>query len=97
MRERRVESYLHKQVTAAGGTTRKFKGRVNNPDRIVIWPTPPGALLLQPRVHFIECKAPRKKARAGQTREHKRLRAFGCCVFVLDTLLKIDHYVRGCK
>ena len=91
IREREIEHYLHKQVTAAGGTTRKFKGRINDPDRIVIWPA--RGLCDNVPIHFIECKRPGGKARAGQLREHRRLRAFGCLVLVLNTKKLIDTYV----
>lgn len=86
MRESTVEKYLHKQVVKAGGWTYKFKspGRRNVPDRIVIWPA---------QVDMAECKAPGKKPRAGQVREHKRLTTFNIDVFVLDTKEKIDRYV----
>jgi len=84
-RERVIERLLHRQVEMRGGTTRKLKGRVNDCDRLVIWPR--GA------VHFVECKAPGKKARQGQLREHKRLHALGCKVYVLDTLDAVRNYV----
>lgn len=93
MRESAIELHLHREVTKAGGTTRKFKspGRAHVPDRIVIWgrfgPVP-GCW-----VHFVECKAPGKKPRPGQVREHARLQALGCTVLVLDTKDKIDDYV----
>lgn len=99
MRERVVEKHLHAQVTAAGGTTRKMGGRKNNCDRVVIWPSincasgvksfrPGGAI-----THYVETKAPGKKARAGQLREHQRLRNLGCAVYVLDTKQKVDAYI----
>ncbi len=100
MRESTVEKYLHDQVTAKGGTTRKFKGRRNNPDRIVIWPefktfaAHIGIYETTPvRIHFVETKAPGKGARDGQKREHLRLRKLGCTVCVLDTKAKVDRYV----
>lgn len=99
MRERDVESYLHQQVTAAGGTTRKFSSatRANNPDRIVIWP-PDGpaccGLMARARIDFVELKAPGKRARPGQMREHIRLRAYGCQVFVIWSKALIDDYVK---
>ena len=98
MRESIIEKYLHKQVTAAGGTTRKFTGWKNVPDRIVIWPTihtfeKPRIVKDAARIHFVETKATGKTARAGQVREHKRLRALGCVVLVLDTKAKVDNYV----
>jgi len=103
MRESRIENYLHEEVVRAGGTTRKHKGRKNDPDRIVIWPR---ALtiksyresmllerLVNATIHFVETKAPTKTARAGQVREHNRLRKFGCLVLVINTKGAVDEYV----
>lgn len=105
MRESKVESYLHQQVEAAGGTTRKFKspGRANVPDRIVVWPrhhpTVYNKRFSQPQAefHFVECKAPGKRARPGQAREHVRLQKLGCVVLVIDTKEKVDSYVERNK
>lgn len=85
MRERVIERYLHQQVTKAGGTTRKLKGRKNDPDRLVLWP--------RGEMHFVETKATGKDANAGQIREHKRLRALGCEVWVINCVEAIDNYV----
>lgn len=97
MRESTVEAHLHKQVVAAGGWTYKFTspGRRNVPDRIVIWPEAYTRLLdgKAARVDFVECKAPRKKARPAQVREHVRLKKLNCEVLVLDTKKKVDLYV----
>lgn len=95
MRESVVEKYLHTEVTTAGGTTRKFKspGRKAVPDRIVIWSGKNGSAMAN--VHFVETKAPSKKPRADQAREHRRLRKLGCVVLVIDTKLKVDKYVRA--
>ena len=89
MRESVVEKYLHEQVTVRGGTTRKMTGRINDPDRLVIWPGKKATL------HLAELKAPGKKPRPGQLREHARLRALGCTVLVLDTKEAVDAYVRN--
>ena len=86
-----VEAYLKKRVLEAGGSTRKFASRINNPDQLVIWPGGDAFM------HFVELKSPGKKPRAGQVREHKRLRDMGCSVFVLDTKPKIDEYVAKYK
>ncbi len=97
MRESKIERYLHLQVRKAGGDTRKNTGRIHIPDRLVIWP---GAIYVfgtavkhMTDIHFVETKAPGKKARPGQLREHARLRKLGCTVWVLDTKEKIDHYI----
>lgn len=84
-----TEAYLKKQVLAAGGATRKWvsPGHPSVPDQIVIWPAVGGAV-----IHFVEVKAPGKDAKAAQVREHKRLKALGCTVYVLNTKTKIDGY-----
>ena len=94
VRESRIENYLHREVVKAGGTTRKFKGRINDPDRLVIWPPRIGIAYEDAHIHFVECKRPGKKARRAQAREHERLRAFGCCVFVLSTKVEVWQYVK---
>lgn len=97
MRESTVETYLRKQVTKAGGTTRKFvsPGHPGVPDQLVIWSRP--GLLRDAVIHFVECKAPGKKARPAQAREHVRLQKLGCVVLVIDTKEKVDNYVKRNK
>lgn len=104
MRESKIERYLKREVVKAGGVTKKMKN-TNDPDQLVIWPgemrTDPvsggSPIIAAADVHFVECKAPGKKARPGQAREHKRLRALGCVVFVIDTIEKVDRYVERHK
>lgn len=88
MRESTVERYLCGQVWAIlQGFAYKFKspGRKNVPDRIVCLPSG--------HVHFVECKAPGKKASSGQAREHARLFKLGFSVMVLDTKEKVDRFI----
>ena len=87
MRERTIERYLHEQVTATGGTTRKFKGRINDLDRVVIFKGTPA------RVHFVELKATGKRPRPGQQRELTRLFELGCFVSVLASKYDVDRFV----
>lgn len=94
MRESAVEKYLKKQVRLAGGTTRKQTGYIHAPDQLVIWPVP-ATLPRRADIHMVETKAPGKKARAGQLREHKRLRALGVTAIVIDTKEKVDAYLRN--
>lgn len=88
MRESRVESALVRGVKAAGGEVRKVSwvGRRHAPDRIVLWP--------MLGIDWIELKAPGKKARAGQAREHRRLERALQRVYVLDTIEKVEAYIR---
>ncbi|WP_193160490.1 VRR-NUC domain-containing protein [Citrobacter youngae] len=78
-RESIIEKHLVDEVKKVGGFAYKFvsPGRRSVPDRIVLLP---GG-----RIVFVECKAPGKAPRADQVREHKRLRALGFSVVVLDS------------
>ena len=78
-RESIIEKHLVAEVKKAGGRAYKFlsPGRRSVPDRIVLLP---GGRLV-----FVECKAPGEQPRADQLREHKRLRALGFTVVVLDS------------
>ena len=86
MRESVVERALVQGVERKGGEVRKLSwiGRRHAPDRLILWF---GAHDLA------ELKAPGKKARAGQAREHARLRAAGFSVYVLDTVDKVRQYL----
>ena len=94
MIESDVESYFNTEIAKAGGVTRKFLGRMHNPDRIVIWPSVP-TRFIRAEVHFVELKKPGKKPRAGQARELKRLTKMGCVALYLDTKEKVDLYVKN--
>lgn len=103
MRESKIERYLKREVVKAGGVTKKMKN-TNDPDQLVIWPDTNclarfGVTIMfdNAKIHFVECKAPGKKARPGQVREHVRLQMLGCKVLVIDTLEKVDDYVKGNK
>jgi len=87
--ESRVESYLRKEVKKAGGACRKFvsPGRRHVPDNIALWSV---AI-----AEFVECKDKGRGARAGQKREHARLKKLGFRVFLIDTKEKVDQYIRG--
>ena len=72
-REHKVENLLHDEITAAGGTTRKWVGRIGEPDRIVI---------INGFICFVEAKTTTGSLSAHQRREHERLRSHGATVFV---------------
>lgn len=96
VRESAIERYLVRKVRLRGGECRKLKGRRNECDRLVLWPGvdyPPNKYA-PPVAHFVETKAPGKKPRPGQLREHHRLRTMGFTVLVLDTKAKVDNYIR---
>jgi hypothetical protein len=100
MRESVVESHLVKRVEETGGLCRKVQwiGRRGAPDRLVGWPPevmPGGLALSRKGWHaLIETKRPAKGAEAHQAREHERLRAIGFDVRVLDTIEKVDDFVK---
>ena len=85
MSEKTIEHKLMETVKRAGGMCPKFVSPGTNgmPDRI--------ALLPGGRMGFIEVKAPKKKPRPLQVRQHQRLKALGFPVFVLDDPEKIDE------
>ncbi len=86
--EGRVEKYLVEQVEAHGGRFRKLKwiSRNGAPDRLIWWPFSP--------LFFVELKAFGKKPTAQQSREHKRLRADGFHVFVIDRPEGVDAFIK---
>lgn len=83
MREQQIENFLHKRVKELGGEHRRVKwiGRAHAADDLILLP---GRHLL------VECKRPGETPRAGQAREHERLRAAGFEVHVVSTFAEID-------
>lgn len=108
MLEAKVEAHLVKRTKAIGGEVRKLKwvGRRHAPDRMLMLPektTTVRGHLGSTHIHviryashpLIEVKRPGEKARAGQLREHQRLRDAGFEVYVLDTIEKVDNFFDG--
>ena len=91
--EGKVEDYLVEQCEANGALVRKlaYVGRRGAPDRMVIWPK--GHYAWDFNVDFAELKAPGQKADDHQAREHERLRALGCNVFLIDSKEAVDRYI----
>lgn len=85
--ERDVEAYLIAQVKKVGGTTRKVQwiGVNGAPDRLVVLP---GVGVL-----WVEVKAPGKKIRNNQGREHALLVAGLQHVHVVDSFESIDNLI----
>lgn len=97
MRERDIERYLVAQVKAAGGEVRKVQwiGRRGAPDRLVMLPS---VFCFREGIHtavWIELKAPGVKPEAYQLREHKRMRAMGQRVEVVDSFEGVDQIIGG--
>jgi len=83
LRESDIEDYLVKRVRAMGGEVRKVRwiGRRGAPDRLVMMPT---------ATIWIELKAPGKTPEPHQLREHKRMRALGQRVEIVDSLQSVE-------
>jgi hypothetical protein len=85
VRESSVEAYLVKRCKQIGALCEKFASpnRRNVPDRLVtFWGT-----------YFLEMKRPGKEASEAQARDHKRRRALGADVRVIDTHAKVDAFI----
>ena len=111
MLESTIEKHLVKRIEAIGGTAEKFTSpnRRSVPDRLVLLPEvrrryrhhgPLGTTIHQeiqrPReAIFIELKAPGKKPKPAQQRDHERRREMGFRVEVLDSIEAVDEFVEG--
>lgn len=87
MRESKIEKLLREGVEALGGMCEKFvsPGKRGVPDRIVTWP---GV------IHFIELKKEHEEPKPHQLRDHRRRRALGQIVFVVDCESGVAWYLR---
>lgn len=97
MRERDIEAHLVKRVKERGGEVRKVKwiGRRGAPDRFVMLPSIHWADSAQGHYRpatdvWVELKAPGVKAEPHQLREHKRMRAMGQRVVVIDSIEGVE-------
>lgn len=95
--EAKIEAYLKKRVLETGGRIRKLKwiGQRGAPDRMIWWPNADtsrsGRFL--PITIFVEVKAPGKHATKQQDREHRRLRADGFEVWVINAKTSVDNLI----
>jgi len=86
LKESLIEDYLVKRVKELGGEVRKVRwiNRNGAPDRLVLLKTPT-------RQIWVELKATGKIPEKHQVREHKRMRAFGLDVQVVDSIERVDE------
>ena len=86
MRESKIESYLVRRVTEAGGLCWKWSSpsRRGVPDRIVI---------ISGRVLFVELKATGLKPTAQQLHVHQAMALRGAEVYVVDSHESVDQFV----
>jgi len=99
-READIENHLVRRVKERGGEVRKVAwiGRPHAPDRVVMLPPrierateDNASYQTGPALIWVELKAPGKKARPGQLREHARMRKLGQEVFVVDSREGVDR------
>jgi hypothetical protein len=89
LRENIIEEYLRNKVKAIGGKAYKFVSPGNSgvPDRLVLLP---GG-----RSIFVELKAPGREPTPIQLLQHKKLRALGFTVLIIDSKEKVDEFVKS--
>ncbi len=90
MKEREVKKYLLEQAKANGILARKvvWEGRDGAPDWVLMAKQP--NTFLFGRTLWAELKATGEEPESHQLREHKRMRAHGQAVVVLDSRESID-------
>jgi hypothetical protein len=94
MRERDIEKHLVQRVKALGGEVRKVAwiGRRGAPDRLVMLPLRPvWGDVIEASGTWVELKAPGVEPEAYQLREHKRMRAMGQRVAVIDSIAAVEE------
>ncbi len=85
--EGKVKKYLFDRVKATGGKARNLRwiGRRQACDCLVWWTFPVAAL--------VEVKAPGEVPRKAQLAEHRRMRADGWRVYVVDSKEAVDAFI----
>ena len=86
MRESEIEAALVARIKALGGECRKVKwiGRNGAPDQLVLLPNRTAT--------WVELKAPTKRPRPNQVREHERMHNLGQTVLVIDSIELINKH-----
>lgn len=90
MKENVIEAYLRDRVKEIGGRAYKFVSPGNSgvPDRLILLP---GGKSI-----FIELKAPGKVTTPIQLQQHRKIRALGFEVLIIDSKEKVDDFIRSC-
>lgn len=88
--EKDIEQYLVRKATQIGALVRKAQwvGHNHCPDRLLMLPSV---------TVWVEVKAPSKKPRAGQDREHTRMRRAGQIVVSVSTKDEVDQLISEIK
>lgn len=89
MKESVIERYLRDRVKEIGGRAYKFVSPGNSgvPDRLVLLP---GGKSI-----FIELKTPGKVTTPIQIQQHRKIRALGFEVLIIDSKEKVDDFIRS--
>lgn len=92
IKERDIRRYLKTRVEQYGGEVRAvaWLGRPHAPDVLCMFPFTGG---MKGSTVWVETKAPGGKPRAGQLREHERMRAAGMTILVISTYAQIDSWL----
>lgn len=102
-RESQIEHRLVERVKEMGGECRKVKwvGRAGAPDRIVMLPerqtyapSTDAGYIEHDRTIWVELKAPGRKPSAVQEREHRRMRAMGQRVEIVDSYERVEEILK---
>ena len=104
MRESVIEEHLVKRVKELGGEVRKVQwiGRRGAPDRLVMLPRRLKANALDRHIDdmyfsqtiWVELKATGEVPEPHQEREHKRMRAMGQRVEVIDSIEGVEELLK---
>lgn len=88
MREAELENWVRIRIRDIGGLCIKFTSPSMRgvPDRLVLLP---GGKIL-----FLELKRPGETARPEQRKVHRRFKALGAGVFVVDSKEKLEEILR---
>lgn len=91
MKESKVEKHFKKEWKAIGGLSRKWvsPGVIGVADQL--------AFHQYPIFYLVELKAPGKVPRESQLREAARVEELGYTYVVLDTIPKVDRFIRKVK
>lgn len=90
MNEKQIEKYLVTSLTRMGAEVRKLKflDRNGAPDRIIMF---------KGVTFFVELKSHGKELQPHQEREIKRLRAVGQWVYVIDSMVGVESFIRDVR
>lgn len=89
--EKKLERTLNQEVKKLGGWSLKLLSTFVRglPDRLILMP--------EGRVYFVEVKSEGKKPTTLQVLVHTRLEDLGFKVYVIDTTIKLNEFLKDIK